>query len=88
MSTNTLIKLIAKASNRKTTLWEINPALIRYIAKLGDILKLPLNTERLKKLTENYIVDNTKIKQALGKDFPLNANDGIITTIKSFQKPN
>ncbi len=88
LSTNTLIKLIAKASNRKTTLWEINPALIRYIAKLGDILKLPLNTERLKKLTENYIVDNTKIKQALGKDFPLNANDGIITTIKSFQKPN
>ena len=88
LSTNDLIKLIAKASNRKTTLWEINPALIRYVAKLGDILKLPLNTERLKKLTENYIVDNTKIKQALGKDFPVNANDGIITTIKSFQKPN
>ena len=88
LSTNDLIKLIAKASNRKTTLWEINPALIRYIAKLGDILKLPLNTERLKKLTENYIVDNTKIKQALGKDFPVNANDGIITTIKSLQKPN
>ena len=88
LSTNALIKLIAKASDRSPKLWKINPALIRYIAKLGDILKLPLNTERLKKLTENYIVDNTKIKQALGKDFPLNANDGIITTIKSFQKPN
>lgn len=88
LSTNDLIKLIAEASDRKPKLWKINPALIRYIAKLGDILKLPLTTERLNKLTENYIVDNTKIKQALGKDFPVNANDGIITTIKSFQKPN
>lgn len=87
LSTNALIKLIAKASDRSPKLWKINPALIRYIAKLGDILKLPLTTERLNKLTENYIVDNTKIKQALGKDFPVNANDGIITTIKSFQKP-
>ena len=87
LSTNTLIKLIAKASDRSPKLWKINPTLIRYIAKLGDILKLPLTTERLNKLTENYIVDNTKIKQALGKDFPVNANDGIITTIKSFQKP-
>lgn len=87
LSTNALIKLIAKASDRSPKLWKINPALIRYIAKLGDILKLPLTTERLNKLTENYIVDNTKIKQALGKDFPVNANEGIITTIKSFQKP-
>jgi nucleoside-diphosphate-sugar epimerase len=61
--------------------------LIRSLAKLGDVLKLPLTTERLNKLTENYIVDNSKIKQALGKKFPVNSNDGIITTIKSFQKP-
>ena len=88
LSTNTLIKLIAKASDRSPKLWKINPTLIRYIAKLGDILKLPLTTERLDKLTENYIVDNTKIKQALGKDFPVNAHDGILTTIKSFKKPN
>ena len=88
LSTNTLIKLIAKASDRSPKLWKINPTLIRYIAKLGDILKLPLTTERLDKLTENYIVDNTKIKQALGKGFPVNAHDGIITTIKSFKKLN
>ena len=88
LSTNTLIKLIAKASDRSPKLWKINPTLIRYIAKLGDILKLPLTTERLDKLTENYIVDNTKIKQALGKDFPVNAHDGILTTIQSFKKPN
>ena len=88
LSTNDLIKLIATASHSSPKLWKINPGLIRSLAKLGDVLKLPLTTERLNKLTENYIVDNTKIKQALGKDFPVNANDGIITTIKSFNNPN
>ena len=85
LSTNELIKLIAKASDRKPQLWKINPVLIRYLAKLGDLLKLPLTTERLNKLTENYIVDTSKIKNALGKEFPVRAKDGILKTIESFQ---
>lgn len=88
LSTNELIELIAKASGRKPKLWRISPALIKYFAKLGDILRLPLTTERLNKLTENYIVDNSKIKNALRKEFPVNAKDGIIKTVKSFQNPN
>ncbi len=88
LSTNDLIKLIAKASDRSPKLWKINPVLIRTIAKLGDKLKLPLTSERLNKLTENYIVDNTKIRQALGKEFPVHAREGIIKTISSFQNPN
>jgi nucleoside-diphosphate-sugar epimerase len=84
LSTNEIIKLIAMTFDRKPKLWKINPALIRYIAKLGDVLKLPLTPERLNKLTENYIVDNTKIRKALGKDFPVHALDGIIKTIESF----
>jgi nucleoside-diphosphate-sugar epimerase len=86
LSTNDLIKLIAKASDRSPRLWKINPLLIRTIAKFGDTLKLPLTSERLNKLTENYIVDNSKIKNALGKEFPVQAREGIIKTIKSFQK--
>lgn len=84
LSTNELIKLIASASDRKSKLWKINPLLIRSLAQLGDLLKLPLTTERLNKLTENYIVDNTKIRQALGKEFPIDAREGIIKTISSF----
>lgn len=84
LSTNDLIKLIAKASDKKPRLWEISPKLIRSMSKLGDLLKLPLTTERVNKLTENYIVDNTKIKQALGKELPVQTRDGIIKTIRSF----
>jgi len=85
LSTNDLIKLIAIASERSPKLWKIYPALIRFFAKLGDLLNLPLTTERLNKLTENYLVDNSKIKHALGKEFPTHAQDGIIKTISSFQ---
>ncbi len=87
LSTNELIKLMAQTSYKKASLWNISPSLMKLIAKLGDILKLPLNTERLNKLTENYLVDNSKIRNALGKDFPIQARDGIIMTINSFQKP-
>jgi nucleoside-diphosphate-sugar epimerase len=85
LSTNELIRLIAEASNKKPLLWKISPSLIRSLAILGNFLKLPLTTERLNKLTENYIVDNSKIKNAIGKEFPVLAQEGIIKTIKSFK---
>ena len=54
-------------------------------AGLGTLLHLPLNTERLRKLTENYVVSNEKIKAALGIErMPVRAADGIMKTILSF----
>lgn len=85
LSTNELISLIGKASNKSPVLWKVNPKLIRGLARLGNMFKLPLTTERLDKLTENYIVDNSKIKAALGKELPVRARDGIMTTILSFK---
>lgn len=88
LSTNKLIETVNKALNKKAKLWKISKNLIEKVAGLGDILKLPLNSERLKKLTESYIVSNEKIKSALGIDkLPLSAEEGLIKTIKSF-KPN
>ena len=48
---------------------------------------MPLNPERLRKLTENYVASNDKIKSALGIDrMPVDARDGLVRTIKSFQE--
>lgn len=85
ISTNELIRLIGLASDRNPGLWKINPKLIRLVASIGDKLKLPLTTERLNKLTENYVVDTSKLRQALGKELPVKARDGILQTIRSFQ---
>lgn len=87
ISTNQLIKIIGKASGKKTNLWSISSSLIKGIAKIGDKLKLPLNSERLKKLTESYVVSNKKIKTALNiNKLPLSAEEGLVKTIQSFKK--
>lgn len=85
LSTNELVKIIANISGKKERLLKIPKHLISMVAKTGDYLKLPLNSERLKKLTENYIVSNQKIKQALHLDsLPVSAENGMKQTIESF----
>jgi nucleoside-diphosphate-sugar epimerase len=85
ISTNQLVTIISKAINKKSKLIKVPKSLIKNIAKLGDFLKLPLNSEKLTKLTENYKVSNTKIKQALNiQQLPFTAEEGLIKTIQSF----
>lgn len=85
LSTNQLIEFIADALDRKPKLWKINKGLIKKVASLGDVLHLPLNSERLKKLTESYVVSNAKIKAAIQiKQLPVSAKEGLLSTIKSF----
>jgi len=84
ISTNSLISLIAKSINKKGKIFNIYPSIINLIAKFGDIIKLPLNSERLGKLTQNYIVSNQKLLNAIGKELPMNAIDGMKKTLRSF----
>jgi len=84
LSTNDLIALMGDSIGRKVKFWFISPSVIRMFAKFGDVLGLPLNSSRLQKLTESYIVDNLKIKTTLQIKLPVNARTGLIKTIKSF----
>lgn len=87
ISTNQLIKIIAKASDKKARLLKIPKKMITICAKMGDLIKLPLNSETVKKLTENYRVSNHKIKKAIGiEKLPTSASEGLEKTIKSFIK--
>lgn len=86
LSTNELIGVICSAMGRKARIWKINRRLIELSARLGDLLHLPLNTFRLTKLTENYVVSNSKLKKALGIEaMPVTAREGLTSTIRSFQ---
>jgi len=87
LSTNRLIELIAETCGRKAKLWRIPQGLMRFAAKMGDILHLPLNTERIEKLTEDSFVDNAALKAALGwSKMPIAAEDGMRATLASFRK--
>ena len=85
LSTVEVIKIIGKAINTIPRLWNFPPSLITKMASMGDVLRLPLNSERLKKLTENYVVENGKIKRVLNvSTLPVSAKEGLMATIRSF----
>ncbi|WP_322933837.1 NAD-dependent epimerase/dehydratase family protein [Bacteroides sp. CG01] len=85
MSTNELIITMCEVMEKKPHIWKMNKRVMEGCARLGTLLHLPLNTERLRKLTENYVVSNEKIKKALGiEKMPVTAKKGLVKTIKSF----
>jgi len=89
LSTNELIRLISESVGKKSHIWKLPKGFMGAAASLGGALKLPLNKERLRKLTENYVVSNEKIKRALGiEKMPVSTRDGIRKTLESFSKNN
>jgi nucleoside-diphosphate-sugar epimerase len=84
LSTNELIYVIAQSQDRRPKLWNISKKFIEGVATIGDKLHLPLDTERLHKLTSSYVVSNVKIMTAIGKPLPVASRDGLLKTFKSF----
>ena len=86
LSTNQVIQIMGESLGKQPMFWKVPQSIIRVIARLGDFTRLPLNSERLSKLTESYVVSNKKIIDAMGKSLPVNAQDGLKYTFQSFNK--
>ncbi|MBW5343213.1 hypothetical protein EST52_26025 [Escherichia coli] len=85
ISTNELVRIIGDTLGLSTKLIALPKSLINTVVKFGDYLPLPLNSERLKKLTDSYVVSNEKVKSTLNvKELPIRAQDGLKLTIQSF----
>lgn len=85
LSTNRLIELIAETCGKRAKLWRVPKGVMRMVAKIGDVLHLPLNTERIVKLTEDSFVNNSHLKSQLGwKRMPIRAEEGLRRTLRSF----
>ena len=85
ISTNRLIELIAETCGKRAKLWRVPKGVMRMVAKIGDVLHLPLNTERIVKLTEDSFVNNSHLKSQLGwKRMPIRAEEGLRRTLRSF----
>ncbi len=86
LSTNELIEEICKSLGKKAHIWRLPKGLMFFVARLGGWLHLPLDSERLRKLTEDYVASNAKIKRALGVDrMPVDARVGLKVTLESFK---
>jgi len=85
VSTNELIKLIAQSKGKKAKILHLNKTFIKATAKMGDFTGLPINSDRLQKLTENYVVSNLKMKQAIRIErLPIDVKEGLMKTLKTF----
>lgn len=84
LSTVNLVEIIGEVVGKRAKILSMSKFLVKSIAKIGDVLPLPINSERLQKLTENYVVSNQKIKNQIEKELPLSAEKGIEKTIASF----
>jgi nucleoside-diphosphate-sugar epimerase len=84
LSTNKVIELIGDSLGTKSRIWNVPCAWVTMAARLGNHLGLPLNTHRLQKLTESYVVGNAKIVAAMGKELPVKIEEGLLRTFRSF----
>jgi nucleoside-diphosphate-sugar epimerase len=82
LSTNELIRIMSQLAGKKAKLIYVPKFLINALAKAGDYLNLPLDSERLQKLTENYRVANNKIKESIAKGLPYSTRQGLIRTFR------
>ncbi|MFM2369710.1 MAG: hypothetical protein RL619_2020 [Bacteroidota bacterium] len=85
LSTNAVIELLGDSLGKQSRIWNLPRQWVNIMARLGNHLKLPLNTERLQKLTENYVVSNVKIIKAMQKKLPISSKEGLDITFKSFR---
>lgn len=84
--THDLIRYIAESLGKRARIVNIPLSLLRLTAFMARILPfIPLNEHRLLKLTEDFIVSNKKIKEAIGKPLPVRAEEGLRKTLESFR---
>ena len=84
LSTKELVAIIGETINKPSKILSVPKFVVNLFAKIGDFLPLPINSERVQKLVENYEVSNNKIKKAINKELPLSSKKGIEKTIASF----
>lgn len=82
--THELVQMISESLGRKSRIWNIPLPVLQTLAKIGNVTPIPLNENRLSKLTGDFIVSNQKIKEAIGKPLPLTAEEGLWRTLKTF----
>jgi len=86
LSINELVIHIGETMNKSAKIFNVPKNIIKLVAKIGNNIPIPLNQERLEKLTETYCVSNIKIKKAIDAELPLTAFEGLKMTINSFKE--
>ena len=85
LSTLEIIEIMSESKGRPNRSIKLSKTLVKALATLGDKLSLPFNSERLEKLTGDYMLSNDKLVNAIGKPLPLSAEEGMRMSVKNFE---
>ena len=84
ISTKELVQLMAEVKGSKLRQLAFPKRFVMFIAKVGNAIKVPLNSTLLAKLVGNMKISNKKLVAGLGTELPVSVREGLIKTIKSF----
>ena len=82
ISTVELIEIIAQKLQKKARTFSIPESIVRLLAKMGDKFSfIPLNSEKLKKLTDSFVVDTGEMNKKLGFELPHKTRENISSIV-------
>jgi nucleoside-diphosphate-sugar epimerase len=84
IKTNELVSWIYSQLGKQARIVRVPRFLMGTLAWIGDYLPIPVNTDTLKKVGSDYLVDSKKVRRVIGKQFPVTAVDGMKKTLKTF----
>jgi nucleoside-diphosphate-sugar epimerase len=85
LSTNELVTITASVLGRKPRIWNISRTLIDSFAEVGSSFGLPFGDMK-RKLTEDLLVSTSKLRTTIRKPLPVRARQGLMETLRSFNK--
>lgn len=86
LSTLQVINIIYDTIKKKPKILHVPKFIIKLLARIGDRYKILIDSERLNKLTQNFMVSNKKILKELAVNLPVKTNDGLKKTFKYYEK--
>jgi len=82
IGTQELIEILAEKLGKKASKLTIPENMIEFLATIGDYLPfVPFNSEKLKKITESFVVDTAEMNKLLGFSFPHKTRETISSII-------
>ena len=88
LSTNEVIKLISSCLGFTPKIICLPKWVLNLSAKFGDLFNIKFNTSLKNKIVGNFILDNSKILDAINKPLPFSSIEGMIKTINYFRSTN
>lgn len=88
ISTRRVVELIYEVLDKKPRIYSIPKVIIYLAARFGDRFRILINTERLSKLTQDFVVSNSKIKKEFSLVLPVKTEEGLIKTFQHYLEEN